>query len=33
VPAARFCPTVRRLGLSSMQKRLRLDAWRRACSR
>ena len=31
VPAARFCPTVRRLGLSSMQKRLRLDAWRRAC--
>ncbi len=31
VPAAEFCPTVRRLGFSSMEKRYDLDAWRITC--
>ncbi|UNO42499.1 endo alpha-1,4 polygalactosaminidase [Streptomyces sp. MST-110588] len=31
LPAARFCAQTRKLGFSSMQKRLHLDAWRRAC--
>ncbi|MGK5628729.1 endo alpha-1,4 polygalactosaminidase [Streptomyces sp. URMC 123] len=30
---AQFCPTARRLGLSSMRKRLALDAWRHPCER
>lgn len=29
--AREFCPTARRLGLSSMVKRLDLGAWRRPC--
>nr|WP_312892896.1 endo alpha-1,4 polygalactosaminidase [Allostreptomyces psammosilenae] len=32
VPAAEFCATSRRLGLSSLHKRLELDAWRETCS-
>ena len=31
VPAERFCPDTTRLGLSSIEKRLELDAWRRTC--
>ncbi|MEU3458321.1 endo alpha-1,4 polygalactosaminidase [Streptomyces sp. NPDC006733] len=31
VPTARFCPTARRLRLSSMLKHLNLDAWRQPC--
>jgi hypothetical protein len=30
-PAAVFCPTTQRLGLSSIRKRMVLDAWREAC--
>ena len=26
-----FCPVARRLGLSSIRKKLELDAWREAC--
>ncbi|GCD38258.1 endo alpha-1,4 polygalactosaminidase [Streptomyces chrestomyceticus JCM 4735] len=31
LPAAKFCASTNRLGLSSLQKRLHLDAWRKAC--
>ncbi|KOT91655.1 endo alpha-1,4 polygalactosaminidase [Streptomyces sp. NRRL F-5755] len=31
LPASRFCRNSKRLGLSSMQKRLHLDAWRETC--
>jgi hypothetical protein len=31
VSTAAFCPTSRRLGLSSIRKRLNLNAWREAC--
>ncbi|KOG51925.1 endo alpha-1,4 polygalactosaminidase [Streptomyces griseoflavus] len=31
LPASRFCRNSKRLGLSSMQKRLHLDAWRESC--
>ncbi|MFH8343436.1 endo alpha-1,4 polygalactosaminidase [Streptomyces sp. NPDC018045] len=31
LPASRFCASTNRLRLSSMQKRLHLDAWRQAC--
>ncbi|MFI0257539.1 endo alpha-1,4 polygalactosaminidase [Streptomyces sp. NPDC017056] len=31
LPADRFCTSTKRLHLSSMQKRLHLDAWRKAC--
>lgn len=31
LPPSAFCPQARRLGLSSMRKNLRLDAWRRPC--
>jgi hypothetical protein len=31
VAVERFCPLARELGLSSMRKRLDLDAWRQAC--
>jgi len=31
LPTGEFCDTARRLGLSSIRKRLPLDAWRRTC--
>ncbi len=31
VPRSQFCPVTRRLGFSSMRKRLALDAWRLPC--
>nr|WP_238420816.1 endo alpha-1,4 polygalactosaminidase [Streptomyces taklimakanensis] len=31
LPTGEFCGTARKLGLSSIRKRLALDAWRRAC--
>ena len=31
VPAAEFCPTSRKLGLSSLRKRLPLGVWRQSC--
>ncbi|MER0242306.1 endo alpha-1,4 polygalactosaminidase [Streptomyces sp. HSW2009] len=31
LPTAKFCPTTKKLGLSSMRKRLGLDPWRQPC--
>ncbi len=31
LPRSEFCPAAEGLGISAMKKRLRLDAWRRAC--